>query len=121
MTKKFLKLLSVLSLIALIIPSCVLPSKALSKDASLPAASYAFGNMRFSESLPSINESPAAVRPSSDYRGMKLLVGGMPFGVKFIIHHHYQKKGLFETKIMMRFFIVSLLLAALTLVTLKIQ
>ena len=37
------------------------------------------------------------------------------------IHHHYQKKGLFETKIMMRFFIVSLLLAALTLVTLKIQ
>jgi phospho-N-acetylmuramoyl-pentapeptide-transferase len=37
------------------------------------------------------------------------------------IHHHYQKKGLFETKIMARFFIVSLLLAALTLVTLKIQ
>ncbi len=37
------------------------------------------------------------------------------------IHHHYQKKGLFETKIMMRFFIISLLLSALTLVTLKIQ
>ena len=37
------------------------------------------------------------------------------------IHHHYQKKGLFETKIMMRFFIISLMLAALTLVTLKIQ
>ena len=37
------------------------------------------------------------------------------------IHHHYQKKGLFETKIMMRFFIISLILAALTLVTLKIQ
>ena len=37
------------------------------------------------------------------------------------IHHHYQKKGLFETKIMMRFFIISLLLAALTVVTLKIQ
>ena len=37
------------------------------------------------------------------------------------IHHHYQKKGLFETKIMMRFFISSLMLAALTLVTLKIQ
>ncbi len=37
------------------------------------------------------------------------------------LHHHYQKKGLFETKIMMRFFIISLLLAALTLVTLKIQ
>ena len=37
------------------------------------------------------------------------------------IHHHYQKKGLFETKIMMRFFIISLLLSAMTLVTLKIQ
>ena len=37
------------------------------------------------------------------------------------LHHHYQKKGLFETKIMMRFFIISMLLAALTLVTLKIQ
>lgn len=37
------------------------------------------------------------------------------------IHHHFQKKGLFETKIMMRFFIISLILAALTLVTLKIQ
>jgi phospho-N-acetylmuramoyl-pentapeptide-transferase len=37
------------------------------------------------------------------------------------LHHHYQKKGLFETKIMMRFFIISLLLSALTLVTLKIQ
>ena len=37
------------------------------------------------------------------------------------IHHHFQKKGLFETKIMMRFFIISLMLAALTLVTLKTQ
>ena len=37
------------------------------------------------------------------------------------LHHHYQKKGLFETKIMMRFFIISMLLSALTLVTLKIQ
>ncbi len=37
------------------------------------------------------------------------------------IHHHYQKRGMFETKIMMRFFIISLLLSALTLVTLKIQ
>lgn len=37
------------------------------------------------------------------------------------LHHHYQKKGVFETKIMMRFFIISLLLSALTLVTLKIQ
>ena len=37
------------------------------------------------------------------------------------IHHHYQKKGLFETKIVTRFWIISLLLAAITLVTLKIR
>ena len=37
------------------------------------------------------------------------------------IHHHYQKKGLFETKIMIRFMIVSIILAALTLATLKIR
>ncbi len=37
------------------------------------------------------------------------------------IHHHYQKKGLFETKIVTRFWILSLLLAAITLVTLKIR
>ena len=37
------------------------------------------------------------------------------------LHHHYQKKGLFETKIVMRFFIISLLLCAFTLVTLKMR
>jgi phospho-N-acetylmuramoyl-pentapeptide-transferase len=37
------------------------------------------------------------------------------------LHHHYQKKGLFETKIVFRFIIVSMLLAAMTLATLKIR
>ena len=37
------------------------------------------------------------------------------------VHHHYQKKGIFETKIVLRFWIISLLLAAITLVTLKIR
>lgn len=37
------------------------------------------------------------------------------------IHHHFQKKGLYETKIVTRFWIISLLLAAITLVTLKIR
>ena len=37
------------------------------------------------------------------------------------VHHHYQKRGIFETKIVTRFWIVSLLLAAVTLVTLKIR
>ena len=37
------------------------------------------------------------------------------------IHHHFQKKNIFETKIVTRFWIISLLLAAITLVTLKIR
>ena len=35
--------------------------------------------------------------------------------------HHHQKRGIFETKIVTRFWIISLLLAAITLVTLKIR
>lgn len=37
------------------------------------------------------------------------------------LHHHFQKKGIFETKIVMRFFIISILLCAFTLVTLKMR
>ena len=37
------------------------------------------------------------------------------------LHHHYQKKGFDETKIVIRFWLVQILLAALTLVTLKIR
>jgi phospho-N-acetylmuramoyl-pentapeptide-transferase len=37
------------------------------------------------------------------------------------LHHHYQKQGIFETKVMMRFTIISLLLAAISLITLKIR
>lgn len=37
------------------------------------------------------------------------------------LHHHYQKREMFETKIVLRFWIISLLLAALTLATLKIR
>ena len=37
------------------------------------------------------------------------------------LHHHYQKKGYFESKIVLRFWILQLLLAAVTLITLKIR
>lgn len=37
------------------------------------------------------------------------------------LHHHYQKQGIFETKIMARFTIISILLAAMSLITLKIR
>jgi phospho-N-acetylmuramoyl-pentapeptide-transferase len=37
------------------------------------------------------------------------------------LHHHYQKKGYHEAKIVFRFFIVGIILAVLTIVTLKIR
>jgi len=37
------------------------------------------------------------------------------------LHHHYQKLGMHETKIVTRFWIVSVLLAVLTFVTIKLQ
>ena len=37
------------------------------------------------------------------------------------IHHHYQKKGIPEPKIVMRFFIVGILLAVVSIVTLKLR
>lgn len=37
------------------------------------------------------------------------------------LHHHYQKVGFHESKIVMRFFIIGIMLAALTIVTLKLR
>ncbi len=37
------------------------------------------------------------------------------------LHHHYQKKGYHESKIVVRFWIVGILLAVLTIITLKIR
>ena len=37
------------------------------------------------------------------------------------VHHHYQKSGFHESKIVMRFFIIGIMLAALTIVTLKLR
>ncbi len=37
------------------------------------------------------------------------------------LHHHYQKKGIHESKIVARFWIVGILLAILTIVTLKLR
>jgi phospho-N-acetylmuramoyl-pentapeptide-transferase len=37
------------------------------------------------------------------------------------LHHHYQKKGMHETKIVTRFWIVGVILAVLTIITLKIR
>ena len=37
------------------------------------------------------------------------------------LHHHYQKVGFHESKIVMRFFIIGIMLAVLTIVTLKLR
>ena len=37
------------------------------------------------------------------------------------IHHHYQKKGFHEAKIVTRFWIIGIILAVLTVITLKIR
>jgi phospho-N-acetylmuramoyl-pentapeptide-transferase len=37
------------------------------------------------------------------------------------LHHHYQKKGIHEAKIVSRFWIVAILLAVFTIVTLKLR
>jgi len=37
------------------------------------------------------------------------------------LHHHYQKLGMHEAKIVTRFWLVGIMLAILTLVTLKIR
>jgi phospho-N-acetylmuramoyl-pentapeptide-transferase len=37
------------------------------------------------------------------------------------LHHHYQKKGMHESKIVSRFWIVAILLAVVSIVTLKLR
>jgi phospho-N-acetylmuramoyl-pentapeptide-transferase len=37
------------------------------------------------------------------------------------LHHHFQKKGMHESKIVTRFWIVGIMLAILTIITLKIR
>ena len=37
------------------------------------------------------------------------------------LHHHYQKKGMHESKIAVRFWIVTILLGVLTIITLKVR
>ncbi len=37
------------------------------------------------------------------------------------LHHHYQKKGIHESKIVVRFWIIGIMLAVLTIITLKIR
>jgi phospho-N-acetylmuramoyl-pentapeptide-transferase len=37
------------------------------------------------------------------------------------LHHHYQRKGMHESKIVSRFWIIGIMLAVLTIITLKVR
>jgi phospho-N-acetylmuramoyl-pentapeptide-transferase len=37
------------------------------------------------------------------------------------LHHHYQRKGMHEAKIVSRFWIIGIMLAVLTIITLKVR
>jgi phospho-N-acetylmuramoyl-pentapeptide-transferase len=37
------------------------------------------------------------------------------------LHHHYQKKGYHEAKIVVRFWVIGILLAIITIITLKVR
>ena len=54
------------------------------------------------------------------YTNKKLGIGKRIF-LMTPIHHHFQKKGYSESKIVTRFWIVSIMLAILSLITLKIR
>ena len=54
-------------------------------------------------------------------RGIALCPEGRRIFLMSPLHHHYQKRGFHEVKIVNRFWIVSILLAAVALVTLKIR
>lgn len=67
-------------------------------------------------------ESVSVIIQVSYFKRTKKKFGeGQRFFLMAPLHHHYQKKGVPESKIVARFWIIALLLGALTLVTLKLR
>jgi len=67
-------------------------------------------------------ESVSVIIQVSYFKRTKKKFGeGKRFFLMAPLHHHYQKKGVPESKIVARFWLVALMLAALTLVTLKLR
>ena len=63
-----------------------------------------------------------AVRRTERYRSLKKKFGeGRRIFLMSPLHHHYQKKGYHESKIVTRFWIVGILLAIIAVATLKIR
>lgn len=67
-------------------------------------------------------ESVSVIIQVSYFKKTKKKFGeGQRFFLMAPLHHHYQKKGVPESKIVARFWIIALILASLTLVTLKLR
>ncbi len=67
-------------------------------------------------------ESVSVIIQVSYFKQTKKKYGeGRRFFLMAPLHHHFQKKGLPESKIVARFWLVAFILAALTLVTLKLR
>jgi len=67
-------------------------------------------------------ENLSVVMQVSWFKRTKRLYGeGRRIFLMAPLHHHYQKKGWHESKIVIRFWIIGILLAVITLVTLKLR
>ncbi|MBQ8849101.1 MAG: SpoIVB peptidase [Clostridia bacterium] len=85
MAKKFLKIVSVLSLVTLLFTFGSLTALGADGSGSDMTVGYAFGEIHYRGNFgDTASTSARAVPESSTYKGMKLYVGGMPFGVKFL-------------------------------------
>ena len=83
MMKKFLKLISILSLVAILLSSASLGAFSPPfTDEAIPVGSHYFKDLQLSQAQ---KVSTTEVRTvSADYRSLKLYLGGMPVGVKFL-------------------------------------
>lgn len=87
MRNKILKRISILSLIAILFSFGALniSGASASESASREAGvSYAFGGAEYSQVSGRTSENTTVSNKKANYDGLKLYVGGMPFGVKFL-------------------------------------
>lgn len=89
MTKKFFRSICILSLAVILAVSGAVNISAssvadITDENDVAAGVYAFGDPTYNVDLPSIPASRSTEKNPSDYKDLKLYVGGMPFGVKFM-------------------------------------
>jgi len=85
MIKKFSKFISILSLLAILLSSSIIDNDRAASDSQniLPVGSYSFDGPSFTENNDT-EQTNKSLNVTTDYKDLKLYVGGMPFGVKFL-------------------------------------